>query len=259
MLEHEIIIKTGINEYMKIEKTVDRGSKEKLYVQLYSIILEKIESGEWPAGTRIPPEDELCRIYDVSKVTVREAMQELVREGCLKRQQGKGTFVAYSVPQPGVNMRTRLSEDMYGEGVNVEKEILFRGFWKGAEEKEVLMTEDEIYRICVRKVVDGEIYGEEIFIPLFILPDIEQEDISGRSIYDLIEEKGTKKIFRVVQTVEFAEIKKEDAMTLKQQEGVTALVVSRILMSSDGHPIGITKTTGTGSSAKFQIEFERIR
>ena len=39
---------------MKIEKTVDRGSKEKLYVQIYSIILEKIESGEWPLGSTNP-------------------------------------------------------------------------------------------------------------------------------------------------------------------------------------------------------------
>ena len=113
---------------MKIEKTVDRGSKEKLYVQIYAIILEKIESGEWPSGTQIPPEDELCRIYDVSKVTVREAIQELVREGYLKRQQGKGTFVLYSVPHPGLTMRTRLTEDdVYGEGVNVRKEVVERG------------------------------------------------------------------------------------------------------------------------------------
>ena len=42
---------------MKIEKTVDRNSKEKLYVQIYAIFLDKIESGEWPAGGQIPPED----------------------------------------------------------------------------------------------------------------------------------------------------------------------------------------------------------
>ena len=50
---------------MKIEKTVDRGSKEKLYVQIYSIIHEKIESGEWLEGSQIPTEDELCKIYEV--------------------------------------------------------------------------------------------------------------------------------------------------------------------------------------------------
>ncbi len=95
-----------------MREPVDRESKQKLYVQIYSIIKEKIENGEWPAGTQIPTEDELCKTYDVSKVTVREAIQELAREGYLKRQQGKGTFVLYSVPHLGLAMRTRLTETL---------------------------------------------------------------------------------------------------------------------------------------------------
>ena len=43
---------------MKIERTIDRDSKQKLYVQIYSIIKEKIENGEWPSGTQIHTEDE---------------------------------------------------------------------------------------------------------------------------------------------------------------------------------------------------------
>src|SRR4030043_2055345 len=107
---------------MKIERTIDRESKLKLYVQIYTIIKEKIESGEWPVGTQIPTEDELCKTYDVSKVTVREAIQELVREGYLKRQQGKGTFVLYSVPHLGLVMRTRLTDVINGGGGRARKE-----------------------------------------------------------------------------------------------------------------------------------------
>jgi len=245
---------------MKIEKTVDRGSKEKLYVQIYSIILEKIESGKWPTGTQIPSEDELCRIYNVSKVTVREAIQELVREGYLTRQQGKGTFVAYSVPHLGIVMRTRLSEDMYGEGVNVEKEILKRGVRRATDDiKEYLMTEGEVYYIQRKKVVNQEAYCEEFFIPLFVLPDIDKEDIHQRSLYDLIEEKGTKKIFKVIQTMELTTIKVETACSLKIEEGSPALFISRILTSSDGSPIAYSRLIGSGRKYKLQMEFERIK
>lgn len=244
---------------MKIEKTVDRGSREKLYVQIYSIFLEKIESGEWSLDTQIPTEDELCRTYNVSKVTVREAIQELVREGYLKRQQGKGTFVTYSVPHPGLMMRTRLSEDIHGEGVTVGKEVLEKGVKEPSEDiKKVLMTEESLYYILCRKSVDGESYKEESFIPLFVLPEIVDEDIFNRSLYDLIEEKGTKKIFKIIQTVEITNLQPDSAALLMMKEGSPALLVNRILMSSDGSPIAYTRHIGKGTN-RVQMELERLK
>jgi DNA-binding GntR family transcriptional regulator len=247
---------------MKIEKTVDRGSKEKLYVQIYSIILEKIESREWTSGNQIPPEDELCRIYDVSKVTVREAIQELVREGYLTRHQGKGTFVAYTVPHLGIVMRTRLSENMFGEEVKVRREVIERGFREVTSDiKKVLITEDaDIYYILSRKIVDDEPFNEEIFVPSFILPGLETEEVHQKSLYDLIEEKGTKKIFRVVQTIEITKLQKEPAALLNEMDGASALLISRILVSSDGNPIAYTRLVGPGGGRNMvQMEFERIK
>lgn len=245
---------------MRIEKTVDRESKEKLYVQIYSIFKEKIGNGEWPAGTQIPTEDELCRTYDVSKVTVREAIQELVREGYLKRQQGKGTFVTYSMPQLGLTMRTRLSDAIYGEGVTVGKEVLERGVRKPSEDiKTFLMTEGDIYYILCRKVIDDESYIEESFMPMFIFPDIENEDIFCNTLYELIEEKGIKKIFKVMQTMEVASIKGDKAVLLGIDDGSPALIVHRVLISSDGSPIAYMRLIGSGRKSRIQMEFERIR
>ena len=245
---------------MRIEKTVDRGSKEKLYVQIYSIFLEKILNGEWPDANQIPTEDELCRIYDVSKVTVREAIHELVREGYLKRQQGKGTFVTHSVPHAGIGMRMRLSDDLFGEEVRVSKEIIEKGVREVSDDiRKVLVTDDDIYYILTRKTVDDESCKEEFYIPLFILPDLEAEDISEKSLYDLIEEKGAKKIFRVIQTMEGTKVREDTAGMLHMKEGSPALLISRILVSSDGSPIAYSRITGGGKKHKFQIEFERIK
>jgi DNA-binding GntR family transcriptional regulator len=245
---------------MRIEKTVDRGSKEKLYVQIYSIFLEKIESGEWPAGKQIPTEDELCRIYDVSKVTVREAIQELVREGYLKRQQGKGTFVTYTMPHMGIVMRTRLTEDLFGEEVRARKDIIEKGIRGVSDDiRKVLLTDAEIYYILTRKTVDDESCKEEFYIPLFVLPDLETEDISDKSLYDLIEEKGAKKVFRVIQTMEGTKIREDTAKMLNMKDGSPAILISRILFSSDGSPIAYNRITGGGKIHRFQMEFDRIK
>ncbi|MBS1233046.1 MAG: transcriptional regulator [Nitrospirae bacterium] len=245
---------------MRIE-TVDRGSKEKLYVQVYAIFLKKIESGEWRDGLQIPPEDELCRIYDVSKVTVREAIHELVRQGYLKRQQGKGTFVTYAIPHPGILMKVRLSEnDLFGEEVTVSKEVVERGIRESSEEtKKLLITDENIYYILNRMIVNDESFAEEFFIPLFILPDIHSEKISDKSLYDLIEEKGTKKISKILQITEITELKEKTARVIKSREGGYALLFKRVMISSDGSPIAYSRLMGGGRKHTFQMEFERLK
>ena len=53
----------------------------------------KLRAGNGPSGTQIPTEEELCTMFNVSRATVRTSVLELVRQGYLMRQQGKGTFV----------------------------------------------------------------------------------------------------------------------------------------------------------------------
>ncbi|MEW6108732.1 MAG: GntR family transcriptional regulator [Nitrospirota bacterium] len=75
------------------KRIVSKGNTQKLYVQLYCILRELIESGEWPAGTMIPSEKELRQAYGISNATVKTALSHLSNQGFLVRKQGKGTFV----------------------------------------------------------------------------------------------------------------------------------------------------------------------
>ena len=72
---------------------IDRSSPIPIYYQLKTLIREQIESGVWRPGDRIPTEQELCRIYGISRAPVRQALKELVHEGLLIRRPGAGTFV----------------------------------------------------------------------------------------------------------------------------------------------------------------------
>ena len=246
---------------MKLEKIVDRDSKEKLYVQIYSITKEKIENGDWPSGKQIPIEDELCKTYDVSKVTVREAISELVREGYLKRQQGKGTFVTYSIRNSGLAMKTRLTEDMFGEGVKVQKELLVKGIREPSEEiKAYLKAEDGVYYLLCKGVVEDEpAYIEELYIPLVLFPGIEGEVICPTSLYDLIQEKAIRKISKVVQTIEVTKIKGDAADILKVKEGAPALLIHRLFIGADGGSIAYVRLIGSSRRYKIQTEFEKIK
>lgn len=64
-----------------------------LYIQIASDLKFKIHSGEWEVEDQIPTEFELCNIYDVSRITIRKAIDQLVNEGLLYRKRAVGTFV----------------------------------------------------------------------------------------------------------------------------------------------------------------------
>ena len=69
-----------------------------LYQQLYALLRTKVQRGEWPASSMIPPESRLMDEYGVSRITVRSALDRMVREGLIVRQRGRGSFVRSSEP-----------------------------------------------------------------------------------------------------------------------------------------------------------------
>jgi GntR family transcriptional regulator len=245
---------------MLTNKTVDRESQQKLYVQMFSIIREQIESNEWPVGSQIPTEDELCRTYDVSKATVRSAIADLVRNGYLKKLQGKGTFVTHAAPDLGITMKTRLTEDMFGEGVSARKELLVKGFKVPAEDvRTYLQREGEVYYILCKRVVNNEpAYLEESFIPLETVPAVEEMDVCQGSFYEMVQQHAVSKIFKVVQMIEIAEMNSDQASILKTGNGSQVLLLHRLLMAADGSPLAYTRLMGGGKKYKLRTELVQI-
>jgi GntR family transcriptional regulator len=246
------------------EKTVDRDSLQKLYVQMYSIIKEKIETLEWKNGSQIPTEDDLCGTYQVSKATVRNAVSELVRCGYLRKQQGRGTFVTYARQDLGVAMKTTLTENMFAEGMKAEKEMLAQGLQVPSEEVRAVLglkgSGNDVYYIQCKRIVNGETAClEESFVPLWVFPGIEDEEVCSRPFYELIQEKGERKIFKVMQTIEVAEARGEAALLLNIPEGSPALLLHRLLIGPDSIPIAYTRLRGIGKQYKIMTEFERLK
>jgi GntR family transcriptional regulator len=245
---------------MPTVKTLDRESQQKLYVQMEKIIKDKIERKEWPAGSQIPTEDELCRAYDVSKATVRMAITELVRGGYLKKQQGKGTFVTSTTPDLGITMKTRLTEDIFGEGVVARKELLVRGVKEPPEDVRThLRTDEPVYYILCKRVVDGEAaYLEESFIPMTSAPGIDEAEVCQTPFYELMQQQADRKIHKVVQMIEIAEMSGDAAAILKDGNGSSMLMLHRLLVGSDGIPIAYTRIMGGGRKYKLQTELIQL-
>lgn len=86
-----------MNEITAIARPVDESLAVPLYHQVYLVLKENIRSGVYPKDVPLPPEHTLCEEFGVSRITIKHAMKDLVADGYVVRQRGKGTFVADAV------------------------------------------------------------------------------------------------------------------------------------------------------------------
>ena len=94
------------------------------YHQLAEILRQKIATGEWEAKACIPSERDLENTYRVSRPTIRQAIELLIREGLLYREHGRGTFVMPQKLQKGILELTSFSEDLIKRGMKPGQKIL---------------------------------------------------------------------------------------------------------------------------------------
>jgi len=241
--------------------TVDRRNQEKLYIQVMRLLVDEIGKGTWNIGDRIPSESELSARYAVSKITIRQALTNLSADGYLMKVQGKGTFVAGSRPVVGLTMKTRITEGLFGRGVQESREVVRRGFEEPPEHvRQLLGSDARMYRIDTRRLANGvPVSTDESFIPAGLLPGIEQQDLGGFSLFAAIQERGTRKVFRLRQTVEIAHLTAGEAAVLGAGEGQAALAVHRLLLGPEDQPLGYSRIVEISERFKLETEFERIR
>ncbi len=166
------------------------------YESIASDIQHKIYTGFYQADTKLPQETELCRLYDASRITVREALDNLVRQGLITRRRGAGTYVKPIVGEslnPELLARSQqfggFTSDMKGRDITsqVHEFSLLRAPKKVAEKLQ--LSEDAfVCYICRTRFVDGKPYVVEYtYMPTDFISGITDEVVK-HSIYAYIED-----------------------------------------------------------------------
>ncbi len=243
-----------------MENPIDRQKSEKLYVQLYEILKNKIESGQWAVGAQIPVEENLCKTYEVSKATVRLAILELVRQGYLMRQQGKGTFVCKRVIPQGLSMFTSFKELMLEAGVDFSTTVLAQTIIMPTDDLDAKLDipEDKhiIYIKRLRTVDNEPILLQETFIPHDICPPLIQEDVANNSLFELFEKKHGIKITKVKDYIMITYLNSDESKLMGLPEGSPALLLEQHFYSGDTHIMYMRSIKQPGRF-RFYIEFDR--
>lgn len=95
-----------------------------IYMQIKEEIKDRILSASYPKGENIPTENELEEEFGASKITIRRAVEELVKEGFLHKQSGKGTKVISNKPFSKLSKGQNFTEFLIDEGFEVTKELI---------------------------------------------------------------------------------------------------------------------------------------
>ncbi len=184
---------------------LNRTSPIPLYAQIKEILLERIQKGEWEPGKCIPTEAELCESFGVSRITLRSALGELVAEGYLERISGRGTFVTEPHVNQMLKQLTSFTEDTERRGQRPGGIVLkLRTIQANTEMAKKLNIPEEEKIILLRRLrlTDNEPMAvETAYLPTRYFPGLEEEELGGRSLYQLMREKYGLVPTRAIQQI----------------------------------------------------------
>lgn len=146
-----------------INSVIDKKIKVPLHYQIYLDMLKKIQGGEFKPGEKIPSEAELERIYDVSRITVRGAVEMLAQEGIVEKNRGKkGTIVCRPKHSYDMGKLTSFTDDVHMYGENASSELL--EFRELIPKKEIaqqlgLGPQEEVYYIERKRCRQNTVVG----------------------------------------------------------------------------------------------------
>lgn len=241
------------------QTTLDRDSSVPLYVQLADTLREKIERGEWGPGQKIPSENELNRIYGISRMTARSVLSKLVDEGLLFRVHGKGTFVLH----PKISTRSPsyqgLREQLEGQGMSTRTELLssesVRANARIAEPLDVPVG-TVVLKLRRLRYADGEpISIHESYVPESLAPGLLETDVEGQQLCRILEEKYGLRMTHVQESLESSVPSKETLRTLQAHAGTPVLLLEQRISSPELVLFEFTRILFRGDKVRLDFSY----
>lgn len=247
---------TGKGQSSQIDKT----SPLPYHYQLREIIRQEIALNRWKRGEQLPSEHQLCEMYEVSRTTVREALDALVSEGLLIREKGLGTFVtdpkymeswsgsaigfSDSLTQQGVQIDTRVLDlRITAPNPHVQKELN-------------LSAKDEVYYLKrLRYIAKLPILVVDSYIPVQIFPNLMDIDFTTRSLYQTFRDVYDAPVFHVKRVIEAIAADEAIAEYLDLSTGFPIMYIENTAYIQDGTPIEYYTAWRRGDKSRFQFEY----
>lgn len=242
---------------------LDETAARPLYLQLRDTILRKIDSGEYPAHQRLPSERELSRVFRVSRITVRQALAELVQTGRVYTRVGKGTYVSDPTARQPLGSLFGFSESVRWYGRVPSSSLLEAGLIpadRTIAARLQLSPGEEVVRLRrVRKADDVPVVIELTHLPHAVCPGLLQKISGDVSLYALLEESYGLKMASAEVMLEAALADETEAALLRIGRPAAVLRMEQVSHAADGRPVEFTRSTYRGDGYRFNATLHRAR
>ena len=237
---------------------IDRGSLVPLYDQLRDILVGRLNS-DWRAGDKLPSESELCDYYRVSRTVVRQALDELAREGLIHKVKGKGSYVS----------GTRLDATFVQRAAGFHEEMVRAGHLLTSTTLEQklepasvrvasqlgLSVDEPVVKLDRLRSVDGElIQVVRTFLPSRLFPGLETLDVTDRSLYTTLEQHYGFRPYGGRRSIRAIPASPSDAKLLQIRKGAPILLVESLTWGNDEVSFEYFVASYRGDCAQFDID-----
>lgn len=232
-----------------------------LYAQVESILAAGIADGTFPAGKRLPNEEELVERYGVSRTTIRQTIQNLIRRGMIEIRRGKGTFVAHPKITQELTELSGFVEDMQALGCQPSARLLG---------KQVVPASDSVARhlalpsgiLVVRiqrlRLADHQpLSFDETYLPREIGEQIIENDLQTEPIFSLLERKYNTPLLEAEYRLEAVSADATVARALGIGVGSPIFLIERTSYTTGHQPIDYERLYYRGDQIRFVTRLAR--
>lgn len=220
---------------------LDKNGFIPLYYQIQQTLMGKIRTGQLIEGDPLASEEELARLYQVSRMTARQALHGLKTSGYAVSRKGRGTFVTRPKMERNIMHLEGFTEDMKQRGMVPSSKMLEQvvvGATEEVAEKLSLHEGDPVLKLRRLRYADNiPMAIEESDIPLRLYPGLDRYNFEKNSLYTTLRESYGVRVGWADEIIEAMLATKEESDLLTIPKRASVLSISRLIMSTTDMPI----------------------
>ncbi len=232
-----------------------------LYARVEAVIAGEIADGDLKAGDQLATEDDLIARFEVSRITVRRAIQNLVNRGLVEVRRGKGTFVAAPKITQELTELSGFVEDMHALGRKptarvISKEVVTAD--ANVAGHLALTRGERVVRIRRVRLADGvPMSFDETYLPLRLGKKIITNNLKIEPIFSLLERKYGVPLIEAEYKLEAVAAEAEVATALRVKQGSPIFRIERTSYSTGNLPVDYEKLYYRGDLVRFATRLTR--